>query len=181
MGHVCLALIALWAFAGGSITKETQKTVSQEEPVASLHDAARLGDLEAIRHHAGVGADLDARDPIARSTALIMAATFGQSEAVKVLIEAGAELDLVNSYGSTALHVAALLCHGEVVQKLLDGGADKTIRDGSGFTAHDLVSSPFEQARVMYDVMGAALKPAGLELDYARLEAARPEIAKMLE
>ena len=32
-----------------------------------------------------------------------------------------------------------------------------------------------------YDFFGTVLKPFGLELDYERLEATRPKIAKMLK
>ena len=50
----------------------------------------------------------------------------------------------------------------------------------SGSTALDVVTAPFEAMRDIYDFVGSALAPYGLELDYARIEAARPVIAEML-
>ena len=42
------------------------------------------------------------------------------------------------------------------------------------------MAGPFEQVKPVYDGLGAALAPMGLELDYAYLQATRPEIAEML-
>ncbi len=63
---------------------------------------------------------------------------------------------------------------------LLAAGADKSIRNNVGSTALDVVTAPFEAMRNIYDFVGSALAPYGLELDYERIEATRPSIAEML-
>ncbi len=115
------------------------------------------------------------------SSPLIIAATFGRTEVAKALIEAGAGIDQKNNDGSTALHTAALFCRTEIVKTLLDKGADKSVRNNAGSTALELVSGPFDTVKGTYDFFGTVLKPFGLELDYERIEATRPKIAKMLK
>jgi hypothetical protein len=125
--------------------------------------------------------NLNEKDQLGGSSPLVIAATFGHTEVAKALIRAGADVDQRNNDGSTALHTAALFCHTEIVKALLDKGADKSVRNDAGLTALDLVSGPFDAMKGTYDFFGAILKPLGLELDYDRLKATRPKIAKMLE
>jgi len=146
----------------------------------NLHEAARLGDLEAVRRHIAAGDDLNARDPVGGSTPLLVATTFGRTEAAQALIDAGADVNAQNNEGSTALLTAALFCREEIVEALLAAGADKTIRNRAGSTPLQVVTVPFEAIRGIYDYLGATLGPYGLKLDYDRIQAARPRIAAML-
>ena len=57
-------------------------------------------------------------------TALHVAAEKGHVEVVRLLLEAGAKQDAVDSNGATALHRAAKRGHSEVVRLLLEAGAD---------------------------------------------------------
>ena len=98
----------------------------------------------------------------------------------KALIEAGADLDQQNGEGASALFTAALLCRTEIVEVLLNKGADKSIRNSAGSTALEVVSTPWDEIKEVYDYLGAMLKPFGLELDYERIEMTRPLIAEML-
>ena len=167
---------------------QAQTTPSEASPESpeedpgelGLHDAIVRGDLEALRQQIEAGADLNAREPAGGSSPLITAATFGATEAAVELIEAGADLDQRNNDGSTALITAAFFGRTDVVEVLLGAGADKSIRNNGGSTALDVVTVPFEAMRDIYDFVGAALAPYGLQLDYARIEAARPAIAEML-
>jgi NAD(P)-dependent dehydrogenase (short-subunit alcohol dehydrogenase family) len=154
--------------------------VSEGDREVGLHEAIMQGDLEAVRALIETGADLNAREGLGGSSPLITAATFGQTEAASALIEAGAALDQQNDEGSTALIAAAFLAHADIVELLLAAGADKSIRNTTGITALDVVAPPFEDLRNIYDLVGAALAPYGLELDYERIEATRPRIAEML-
>jgi hypothetical protein len=150
-----------------------------EPPRVGLHEAVIVGNVEAIRQHVAAGSDLDQKDDYG-STQLIVAATFGKAEAAKALIDGGASLSITNNDGSTPLHVAAFLCHVEVVEALLDAGADKGAPNGAGRTALDAVSGPFENVKPIYDELGAALGPLGVQLDYEHIQATRPKIAVML-
>jgi hypothetical protein len=91
-----------------------------------------------------------------------------------------AYLDARNDEGSTALITASLFCRKEMVALLLEAGADQGIRNDAGSTALDVVTLPFAAIKPIDDMVGPALEPFGLELDYARIEAARPQIAELL-
>ena len=151
-----------------------------QSPAVGLHQGAVQGNIEAVRQHIRDGADLNATEPMGGSTALISAATFGQTEVAKALIEAGADVDLQNNDGSTALLTAALFCRTEIVAALLANGADKNIANSTGSTPLDVVSGPFNDMVGIYDYLSTVLGPFGLKLDYGRLEATRPAIAEML-
>ena len=154
---------------------------SEEAPVGTaLHRAAMEGDLDTARELIAAGAELNAREPMGGSSPLITAATFGRTGVARALIAAGADVDQRNNDGSTALITAAFFCRTEIVEALLAAGADKSIRNNAGSTALDIVSAPFGAMKGFYDMVGAALGPYGLELDYERLEATRPRIAEML-
>jgi NAD(P)-dependent dehydrogenase (short-subunit alcohol dehydrogenase family) len=117
------------------------------------------------------------------STALHQAAMQGNLDAARELIAAGADgadVDQRNNDGSTALISAAFFCRSEIVEALLAAGADKSIRNNAGSTALDVVSAPFDAMRGIYEFVGAAFGPYGLELDYERIERTRPQIAEML-
>ena len=161
-------------------TGDTEQAPAAAPGDMALHEAIVAGDLDAVRELIGSGADLDARDPASGSTPLITAAVFGRTDAARALIEAGADPDLQNGDGSTALITAAFFAREEIVSDLLAAGADPTIRNGTGASALDVVAPPFEAMRVYYDGAAAGLAPYGLELDYERIEAARPRIAAML-
>ncbi len=60
--------------------------------------------------------------------------SFGAEEAVKVLLEAGAEINAVNEADFSALHGAAFRGLNEVVQILVENGADIDARDFRGRT-----------------------------------------------
>ena len=68
-------------------------------------------------------------------TALIEAAIGGWTDIVRLLVEAGADVDARDFSGGTALTMAALKGHTDIVRILRDAGADLTIVDVDGRTA----------------------------------------------
>ena len=150
------------------------------KPEISLMDAAMKGKVEIVRDHITVGTKLDEQDPKSGSTALIAAATFGQTEAALLLIENGADLEVQNNEGSTALITAAFFCRTEIINALLEKGAERSTKNNTGATALDAVTVPFNEIKPVYDLLQGILGPAGLKLDYRRLETTRPKIAELL-
>ena len=138
------------------------------------------GNLEAVRQHIAAGTNLDVQHEVNKSTALIVAATFGKTATSLALIEGGADLEAKNSDGATALQIAAFLCREEVVKALIAAGANLNSRDNSNTTALESVSGPFEQVKPIYDLLQATLGPYGLNLDYDHLKNTRPKIAEIL-
>jgi hypothetical protein len=64
--------------------------------------------------------------------ALVYAAAWGRAEAVDLLLDHGAEVNLIPAgfdYAGTPLHYAALRGHREMVDQLLRHGADPAVRD----------------------------------------------------
>jgi ankyrin repeat protein len=153
---------------------------SPAAPDMSLADAAVSGNVEAVRQHIAAGTDLNLRNPDGGATALIAAASFGQSETASLLIEAGADLEVKNNEGSTALHTAAFLCREKIVKALLAKGADQKARNNAGSTALDSVDGPFDDVKPIYDFILGVLGPYGLKLDYEFIKETRPKIAKIL-
>jgi hypothetical protein len=170
---VILILLALSIGCGGT----------PEPPDMNLHEAAYRGDLEAVRQHIAAGSNLNDTSVKGGSTPLISAATFGNTEIARALIEAGVDLNLTNDEGSTALLTAAFLCRSEIVQMLLEHGADLNVRNNAGATALDSVSAPFDEVRPVYDMVitALAMESVELNLDYDYLRATRPKIAQMLQ
>ena len=151
------------------------------KPEISLMDAVLKGKVEIIQQHISTGTKLDELDPESGSTALIAAATFGQTEAALMLIESGADLEVQNNEGSTALITAAFFCRTEIVKALLGKGAERGAKNNAGTTALDSVAGPFDEIKPVYDLLQGILGPAGLKLDYQRIEATRPKIAEILK
>lgn len=106
---------------------------------------------------------------------------FGKAEIAKLLIDAGALLNIQNNDGSTALITASFFCRPEIVKMLLAKNADKTIKNKYGNTAYETVISPFDDVKPIYDMLGSSLAPLGLKLDYEYLKKTRPVIAIMLK
>jgi len=81
------------------------------------------------------GADVNTKNK-EDTTALTLAAFQGQTETLKTLLDAGAEVDARAGVGSnTALINAAMGGHAESVQVLLDSGADLGAKTTDGKTA----------------------------------------------
>ena len=170
-------LVAMLDQALGEV--QTSSPVTSSDP--SLHEAAMVGDIQAVRRLIESGADLNEQEASGGSSPLITAATFGHTGVARELIEAGAELNHQNNDGSTPLITAAFFCRTEIVEALLIAGADKSIRNNAGSTALEVVTVPFDAIKNVYDLIGDMLGPFGLKLDYDRIKATRPKIADMLQ
>jgi hypothetical protein len=179
-----VALLGLLLIASACQTKNDSVQIDSSQvsaPEIDIHTAVVTENIDALKQHIAAGSNLNERDPFGGSSPLISAAVFGKTEAAKLLVDAGADINFQNNDGSTALISAAYFCRLEIVKMLLDKGADKTITNKYGATAYQSVSYAFADAKESYDMMGKMLEPMGLKLDYAYIEKTRPEIAEMLK
>ena len=153
--------------------------LAAQTPADLLVAAALEGDTALVARVLASGADPDTPDADGR-LALVQAAAQGRTDVVLLLLDRGADVNGAEDEGWTALISAAFFCRTEIVEALLAAGADKSIRNSAGSTALDVVSAPFDAMRGIYEFVGAAFGPYGLELDYERIERTRPQIAEML-
>ncbi len=70
----------------------------------ALHDAARKGNIEAVKQHLAAGTDVEAKDNWG-STPLSRAAIDGHKEIVELLIAEGADVNAITNQGWTLVEV----------------------------------------------------------------------------
>jgi ankyrin repeat protein len=147
-------------------------------PTISIWQGAITGNTAVVEQHIAAGTDPDAKEDYGGSTPLILSTIFGQGEVTRIVIDAGADLELRNSKGSTALHQACFFCRPEIVKMLLKAGADSSQTDSDGRTPLDIVTLDFDE-----DLQGAYLHVydwLNLELDLDDIKSARIQIAEIL-
>jgi ankyrin repeat protein len=147
-------------------------------PTISLWQAVITGNTAAVEEHIVAATDLDAKEDYGGSTPLILAAIFGKKEVARILIDAGADLELRNSKGSTALHQACFFCRPEIVEMLLVAGADPSQTNNDGRTPLEIVTLDFDG-----DLQGAYLHVydwLNLKPDLDDIKRARIQIADIL-
>ena len=113
------------------------------EPLLVANPPLDVFDAAAVGRTRGLEELLDGEPALATAwstdgfTALHLAAFFGQEEAARVLLERGAEVNLVARNASihvTPLHSAAAGSHSAIVELLLEHGADPNAAQDGGFT-----------------------------------------------
>lgn len=102
-----------------------------------LANAARSGDVAAVRTLCAGGADANARTGSNGWTPLLHAVHKNQSGTVAALLDSGAVVDAASPNGTTPLMMAAGYGNREMVALLLRRGATPGQRDGGGAVALD--------------------------------------------
>lgn len=124
-----IVLIALCGSENADVTEnnesvETTVSLSVEEPTIDLITAVIDDDLETVNQHIAYGSDLNVQDETFSNTPLNFAGIYGLTDIANALIDAGADLNLINDDNFTPLCNAAAWGHTSVVTILLDAGAD---------------------------------------------------------
>jgi len=129
-----------------------------------IHQAAKDGNIKAVKQHIATGTDVDVKDDNWGGTPLYFAACKGHKEIAEMLIENGADINAKTKYGltpmhgattkevaelliakgagvnaktgigRTPMHTAAMTGHKEIVELLIAKGADVNSKDKSGYT-----------------------------------------------
>ncbi len=89
----------------------------------SFFNAATNGDTETVLTHLHNGIDVNTTFPIVETQPLMVAAAFGHVDTVRVLLDAGADVNAKDLTGWTPLHAAAFKGNLEIVRLLLERGA----------------------------------------------------------
>jgi ankyrin repeat protein len=100
-----------------------------------IHSAARRGDEGEVTRLLDADPTLIETDDIDGETPLVVAAEHGQLGVTRLLVQRGANINvIVQYYGRTALHYAAEEAHEEVVAFLLEKGAQTSNSEGDNVT-----------------------------------------------
>jgi ankyrin repeat protein len=174
-------VIMLSSCKDNKVSAQDKTNTEAKTPKIDIHTAVVTNDIETIKQHIQAKSNINEKDKTGGSSPLISAALFGKTEIAKMLIDAGADLNIQNNDGSTALITSAFFCRPQIVKVLLDKKADKTLKNNYNQTAYDAVSGSFDTVKPSYEALGQMLQPMGLKLDLGYIEKTRPEIALMLK
>jgi uncharacterized protein len=119
-----LGLVALMTpLASPSASAQVAPSTSEIAAYTGLHAAAAKGDVAEIERLAAAGADLDARDGHGR-TPLMVAAHRRHGDAAKALIEAKADLNLLDSQAYDVITISAVIDDVEMVKLAIASGGN---------------------------------------------------------
>jgi hypothetical protein len=110
-------------------TKELQALVDSAKYNPTTFDAT-IEELIVKRH-----ADPNVSTPIDGITSAMMAAAGGHTQALELLIKAGAKLDIQDKDGITAVMFAAMEGHTQALEFLIKAGAKVDTQDQDGITS----------------------------------------------
>ena len=137
MKHLLLTTIAAVVLVGCATTQQSAppaeaKSVAEatkpEPPTAnapdiSIHDAAALGNNEAVKQHLTAGTDVNAKDE-SGWTPLHWAASKVHNKTAKLLIKEGAAVNVVNKDGLSPLDYAENATFGFLIDHGAKSGAE---------------------------------------------------------
>ncbi|KZV14744.1 hypothetical protein F511_41152, partial [Dorcoceras hygrometricum] len=121
--------------AGDAAGEDEAEEVNDEESI--VHNAASVGDEEALKKALADGADKDEEDSEGR-TALHFSCGYGEVKCAQILLEAGAKVDALDKNKNTPLHYAAGYGRKDCVELLLSNGAAVTLQNLDGKTPIDV-------------------------------------------
>ena len=152
--------------------KEERQRADSRAAMELLWDAALFGDAEQLLTHLRENSEwgevlLNARRKNG-CTAVYMAAEHGRTDALRLLLEAGADACITSTDGASPLFIAAYQNHHECVALLLGAKVDPTAASSSG------ASPLFMAAQNMALESVELLVDAGAPLEQAKLSGATP-------
>jgi len=101
-------------------------------PDISIHEAAKEGNIEAVKQHLAAGTDVNAEDEFGFTPLHITT-----REVAELLIAEGADVNAKGLGGATPLHYVANRGRNEIVELLIAEGVDVNMKDDLGFTPLD--------------------------------------------
>jgi len=109
----------------GNPAASTASSTSEAIPI--LHIACANKNIAGVTSILSIGKDLNEKTAVEEWTPLWIAASHGNVEIARLLLEAGADVNATTGKGVTAFREAALIGANELVRLLLERGADPDI------------------------------------------------------
>jgi len=118
-----------------------------------VFEAAALGDLARLRTLLANDRDLVKAQSSDGFIPLHLACFFGQSEAAKILVQQGADVNAVSPSRIAVIHSAAASRNAVIVKLVLQAGANPNLQQQGGYTAlHEAaMHNSVERAQVLLD------------------------------
>jgi ankyrin repeat protein len=163
-----IGLLRAWIDQGGDfpdvpIGGEEHTVVKRLNPKAqAILDAVRNGDASAVKKMLRADKSLASTSDASDSTVLMHAAMLGESEIVKLLLDAGADPNAKNKRSGTALLWA--ITDVGTVRLLLDHGADPNVSSIEGRSALYLAASQPGGGDVVKLLLDKGAKAGGKDL-----------------
>ena len=166
--------------------QDLAETIASKKKALDIFEASSLGRMERLKELASNRSALDARagDGV---TALHFAGFFGQGEAARVLIDAGAAVDAVasNPMKVMPLHSAASARNIEAARHLLEHGAPANARQQGGWVPIHAAAQNGDRAMVelllRHGADATLANEAGKTPAAVAREKGHEEVAGMLE
>jgi ankyrin repeat protein len=134
---VCATILAvIWMLKSPSEQPQKVMIVQPPQPPdISIHDAARTGNIEAVKQHLAAGTDVNKKIK-GGWTPLHLAVAGGRKEIVELLIAAGVDVNGKDEDGETPLDWAIIANYSETAVHLFD--AANLLRKHGGKTKKEL-------------------------------------------
>ena len=145
-----------------------------ELPEDNLWGAARTGDLDGIKRYLEEGADIDELSEQTHLSPLAWATMMGETKAVKLLIQLGADVNVRQEDGGTPLHIAFFLGRAEISEILLKEGADVNVKNNRGEIPANGLMAPWVFTRFLTNMFD-------FELEQKEVEDGRRKIREMIK
>ena len=127
---VCLALLLAGLAVGLFVVLEW----TGHGNWSPLHTAVRWNDVSQLQALLRDGADPDIVEEWKGQTPVLLAAEIGNRQAMKALLDAGADPEIANGRGQKAMHLVVRRDDSEGLNLLVEAGADPNSRDAHGQT-----------------------------------------------
>eukprot|EP01095_Lingulamoeba_sp_RSL-Kostka_P013373 TRINITY_DN552_c0_g3_i1.p1 TRINITY_DN552_c0_g3~~TRINITY_DN552_c0_g3_i1.p1 ORF type:complete len:346 (+),score=99.19 TRINITY_DN552_c0_g3_i1:363-1400(+) len=114
--------------------KKQKFTNGDISTTGSLIQSARTGDEKTVRRLIDEGANVNQKIKGMKSTALHFACFYNHINIVRMLVEAGCEIDCVNSSGITPLHWTIDRGYSGIAKYLIERGCTLTDHNKQGYT-----------------------------------------------
>jgi len=164
--------ISLFGVLGFAMSNNARNS-EPNQTSADLWSAAKNNDTGALGQYLQNRALINEPDPETRLPALNWAALNGSAEAARMLIEAGADVNVRTDDGTTPLGHAAFMGNADIVALLIENGANLNL-----FNSYQ--ATPLDSLKADWGVVQFIAGMLDLEADRKTVEEGRKVAAKLL-